>query len=106
MATLSRSSQTQSSVRLSFDSGTLALRAPASLNQSLSEPWTWDSRISGWRCHAVEYARQRAKLAQLFGDRLLDEVPPPPRVAWPQASLPALRADQREALLAWQNAKG
>jgi superfamily II DNA or RNA helicase len=91
---------------LSFDSGTLVLRAPASLNQSLSEPWTWDSRIGGWRCHAVEYARQRANFAQLFGDTLLDEVPPPPRVAWPQASLPALRADQREALSAWQNANG
>ena len=91
---------------MSFESGTLVLRSPFSLDRAATDGWEWDSRIGAWRCMAVDYASQRERLTKRFGRSFLDEVPPAPRVAWPAVKLPGLRADQREALTAWQNANG
>lgn len=94
-------------VRLSFDAGTLLVRAdPTQSIRSPGDGWEWDHRVSAWRCLAANYAGRLEELRATFGKALRDEVPPPARVAWPLASLPALRPDQREALAAWQSAGG
>lgn len=66
--------------------------------------WTWDSRVSAFRCEAVHYAAVRAALRAHPELQIVDEIPPPPRVGWKQVDLPELRPEQQGALEAWQAA--
>ena len=96
-------------VHLSFDRGTLLLTGldrPELAAIFGRELWNWDRRVSGWRCDAIHYAAVRAALGVGLGDRWDDGVPRPPRVTWPQVSLPTLRPAQREALDAWRHGHG
>jgi superfamily II DNA or RNA helicase len=68
--------------------------------------WQWDARISAWRRFAIDYSRIRAELRQRLGAAFMDAVPPPARIAWPAADLPALRPEQEQALAAWRDARG
>jgi superfamily II DNA or RNA helicase len=89
--------------RLQYDRGTLlisgSIRPPGEWPAGC---WTWDARISGWRCNAIHYALVR----QTLNPNLFDEVPPPARVAFSEAKLPVLRAEQKAALTAWTAAGG
>ncbi len=69
-------------------------------------PWTWDTRVGAWRCDAIHYRAVTAALGQQFTEGYQDDVPQPVSVSWSQIQLPALRPEQTEALLAWQNASG
>jgi superfamily II DNA or RNA helicase len=91
-----------------FDSGTLLLRLShnCSIRSLDDEIWKWDARVGGFRCLAMHYAAEIPMLRQLLGSALRDEVAPPPRIAWPNVNLHALRPDQREALAAWQSSGG
>ena len=94
-------------ITLSFDRGTLLLASPtprelATLSES--DVWKWDARVGAWRCEAIRYASVRAALARRFGSAFRDEVMQPVRVAWPKTDLPQLRAEQKEALIAWTRA--
>jgi superfamily II DNA or RNA helicase len=68
--------------------------------------WEWDHRVAAWRRYAIDYSAVRLQLRQLLGDSFQDAVAPPPRVAWPDADLPALRPEQEQAVQAWREAKG
>ncbi|MDB5357854.1 MAG: uvrB 1 [Phycisphaerales bacterium] len=93
-----------SDATLSFDRGTLLLRGNAAVASQLSDLWKWDARIAAWRCFPVHYRTVREELRQSLGPRLRDLVKPSPRVAWPNADLPALRNEQEAALTAWEQA--
>jgi hypothetical protein len=94
---------------LSYDRGTLLLTG---LDQTTVSSifgdglWTWDSRVSAWRCEAVHYASVRTVLQAHPRPEIVDEVLPPPRVGWKQVTLPELRPEQQRALDAWQAAQG
>jgi len=94
--------------KLTFDRGTLVLSVcDASIDLNLrGDGWEWDARIPAWRRFAIDYSRIRAELRQRPGAAFMDAVPPPARVAWPAADLPALRPEQEQALAAWRDAKG
>jgi superfamily II DNA or RNA helicase len=92
---------------LRYDSGTLLLEGLDGKIVSTvfgRGPWTWDSRVSAWRCEAVHYAAVRAALRAPPDLKIIDEVPPPPRVSWKQVDLPELWPEQKKALEAWQTA--
>jgi len=88
---------------LVFDRGTLLLNGQGARSSIDGRDglWTWDDRISAWRCDAIHYHRVRQELTECFGQDFLDEVPKPARVSWPEVSLPQLRTEQSEALKAW-----
>lgn len=96
-------------VRLSYDRGTLLLAGlfpdpvPSAIDPDL---WTWDGRVSAFRCEAVHYSFVRRALVEALGTRLWDDVPPAPRVSYPEVSLPPLRPAQKDAIAAWQAAGG
>lgn len=93
--------------RLSFAGGTLLLAGmtPATVRQVFGpQPWTWDSRVSAWRCDAIEYLSVRRSL-QRNGWTFTDAVPQWRRVRWPAVQLPALRPEQNAALAAWKPAR-
>ncbi len=92
--------------RLTFERGTLLL-TNASRNElpcAADAGWTWDGRVAAWRCPAIHYAAIRRALPHRRGDRFVDDLPPPPRVAFAGGDLPPLRKEQREALAAWEGA--
>lgn len=92
-------------VRLCYDQGTLVLRGPStgSLARLFADgPWTWDPRVKAWRCEAIHYSTVRRVLQDALGDAFLDEVPPPPAVAFGRIDLPRLRGEQLDALAAWR----
>jgi superfamily II DNA or RNA helicase len=92
-------------VRLAFDQGTLVLSGLGEgelLGSFGPGAWSWDWRVSAWRCEAIHYAEVRGRLAAQLGSRFQDDVPRAPRVAWPAVSLPTLRREQEEALAAWR----
>jgi hypothetical protein len=77
---------------LSFDRGTLLLDGldeQAVTTMFGQGRWTWDSRVSAWRCEAVHYAAVRSALGTRPELQFIDEVPPPPRVGWKKVSLRA-----------------
>jgi primosomal protein N' len=92
---------------LRYDRGTLLLEGldgqtvAAIFGQGL---WTWDPRVSAWRCEAVYCAAVRAALRAHPQLQIVDEIPPPPRVGWKQVALPELRPEQKQAIEAWQAA--
>jgi superfamily II DNA or RNA helicase len=93
---------------LRFDRGTLLLSGPGAggaIDVSRGD-WTWDARVSAWRCDAFRYARFRRELAGRFGRNFRDEVQQPVRVSWPKVSLPELRVEQSEAVAAWMKTGG
>jgi superfamily II DNA or RNA helicase len=86
-------------VELSFDRGTLLLRGLRD-----RDGWTFDPRIGALRGHAIHYASARRELLADARLRLRDLVRVPHCVAWTKQDLPALRAEQRDALKAWEQA--
>ena len=97
----------QRRITLSFDRGTLLLASPTPRELAAlpeSDVWKWDARVGAWRCEAIRYAPMRAALTRRFGSAFRDEVMQPVRVAWPKTDLPQLRAEQKEALIAWTQA--
>ncbi len=92
-----------SKLRLTFSAGTLVLEAMprAELQGAFEAPiWVWDSRVSAWRCDALQYGHVRRRLAEL-GIAAVDTVPQWRPIHWPHVRLPELRPEQREALQAW-----
>jgi superfamily II DNA or RNA helicase len=89
--------------QLRYSRGTLVLAGMtrAGIERIFRTPWTFDPRAGVWRTDAMHYARARDDLAARC-HAYRDEVPVPPKVHWPRVALPALRADQREAVDAWQ----
>jgi superfamily II DNA or RNA helicase len=91
---------------LRFDRGTLVLQglSGSAIDGGLaSNICTWDSRISAWRADAMHYISIRNYLRSQIGPALQDNIRPPARVSWPAIDLPILRAEQRNALAAWQS---
>ncbi|MBN1844759.1 MAG: DEAD/DEAH box helicase family protein [Sedimentisphaerales bacterium] len=98
--------QSKTVASLAFDGGTLLLsdegvRSAIGGHDGL---WTWDGRVSAWRCDAIHYPRVIRELPECLGHGLRDEVPKPACVFWPEVSLPRLRPEQSEALAAWTRA--
>ena len=92
---------------LSFDRGTLLLKGASPSDMARVDParrWQWDPRIGAFRCDAIHYAAMRCHLQSTFGPHFYDALPPVARVAFPQADLPKLRPEQRQAVAAWQAA--
>ncbi len=96
-------------ITLCFDRGTLLLAGlPQRELDAVFPPdiWRWDHRVSAWRGQAFHYVQVRRLLRDAFGDGFADNVPPPARISWPKADLPALRNEQLQAVSAWRDAKG
>ena len=94
-------------LNLSFDRGTLLLRGLSrqQVAKRFGEAlWQWDGRIAAWRTYALHYAAVRDAL--LGADEFVDDVPPPARVAFPEACLPVLRDQQQQAVDAWKQSGG
>lgn len=104
-------------MRLTFSLGTLLLEGGA--GPQLAElfpgvPWQFDARSGGWRADALWYStvrrqqrrRQEATAATtaLAAPILEDYVSAWGRVEWPRPALPTLRAEQRAAVDAWNQA--
>jgi superfamily II DNA or RNA helicase len=93
--------------RLIFARGTLLLEGQA-IDQYpplyASASWTWDSRVTGWRCDASNYPALRE---QLRGGACWfeDTVPQWQKVRWPHVNLPTLRTEQSNAVAAWKAAR-
>lgn len=86
---------------LRYDRGTLLLDSPQRPADDFAPGcWTYDPRVHAWRTHAIHYAAAR-RLCDIA-----DELPPPPRVAFPAADLPSLRKEQADAVEAWRRAGG
>src|SRR5258708_38059531 len=65
---------------LSLDRGTLLLSGIYREQvQAIFSPetWTWDQRVSAWRCEAYRYAAIREQLNSRMGGRFVDSVPTP-----------------------------
>jgi superfamily II DNA or RNA helicase len=93
-------------LRLSFSSGTLLLEgmATAAIQKVFGpRPWTWDRRVSAWRCEALEYLPVRRTLLK-SGLAFENVVPQWCRIRWPNVQLPPLRPEQSDALAAWKAA--
>ncbi len=90
---------------LRFDRGTLLLSGvrPDGLGALGSLDWIWDERVSAFRLEALHYSRVKALLG-VAG--VVDEVPPPVKVGWPESALPRLRPEQEAALAALRAAGG
>lgn len=86
-------------MELSFDRGTLVLRGVAS-----SPEWEFDPRVGCFRAHALHYRHARAALGAEWGPLFRDLVRVPARVAWPKVDPVELRAEQAQALSAWEQA--
>jgi superfamily II DNA or RNA helicase len=92
---------------LSFAHGTLLLDGleRRTIEHSFNGiPWIWDPRTGIWRADAMNYAaaRRASSAGRLY---LSDTVPRWRTVRWPKMDLPPLRADQRQAVAAWQAAE-
>jgi len=100
------SGQSQRVLSLAFDRGTLLLSGDGAEGSVDGRDglWTWDDRVSAWRCDAIHYPRISRELSERLGQGFRDEVPRPARVFWPEVSLPRLRPEQSEALAAWTEA--
>jgi superfamily II DNA or RNA helicase len=88
---------------LSFDRGSLRLDAPATAR--VPPYFVWDPRVAVWRTAAINHARVREDAAT-YRLRLADDAErffPAPTL---RAALPALRADQKAAIEAWERAGG
>lgn len=99
----------QRSIRLGYDRGTLLLSGADrdELSTFLDRDfWTWDERVSAWRCEAIHYDDVRRELARELGERFADSVPAAPHVTWPAIALPPLRPEQKDAISAWKAAAG
>lgn len=82
---------------LAFDRGTLVVSGAA---RSPGTPFAWDRRTGQWRCYARHYVAVR----QALSGQVQDTLPQPRAMRWPRLNLPELRADQQQALAAWEQA--
>jgi superfamily II DNA or RNA helicase len=88
---------------LRFDRGTLLLTGgERPTKPPAGGPWRFDSRVGGWRCEAMHLRDVSAALVAQAGAHYEGRVRQPLRVHWPDANLPTLRAEQREALDLWR----
>jgi len=86
---------------LCFERGSLRLDAPATAR--VPPYFVWDARVSAWRTAAINHLRVREDAAA-YRLRLADQAEqffPEPTV---RAELPPLRADQKAAIDAWDEA--
>jgi superfamily II DNA or RNA helicase len=85
---------------LRFSRGTLLLE---SATTALPKPtsFVWDSRVQAWRTDAMAYRSVRNQLL-ISGCRFEDAVPRWQSVQWPAVNLPPLRAEQKNAVSAWE----
>lgn len=88
----------RSTINLSFDRGTLLLEGARNFRD-----WPFDARVSRLRGPAIDYADARAALVREHGSAFRDRVRVAPRVAWPTVNVPSLRAEQCDALAAWES---
>jgi len=101
--------ESDKSVVLSFDRGTLVLTGVARAEVpevGAGGAWRWDGRVGAWRCEAIHYASVSRALSRRWGTRFRDAVMKPEAVCWPEVSLPKLRSYQTEAAAAWEQAGG
>jgi superfamily II DNA or RNA helicase len=87
----------------SFGGGTLLLQGMTSWSvRQVFGPsqWRWDTRVSAWRCDAVDYQAVRRTLAD-SSRPFADSVPAWRPVDWPKVAIPSLRPEQSEAVAAW-----
>ncbi len=89
---------------VTFDRGSLRLDAPATAR--VPPYFVWDERVGAWRTAAINHARLVREDAAAYRLRLADRAQhffaaPPIR-----AALPTLRADQEQAIAAWEKAGG
>jgi superfamily II DNA or RNA helicase len=86
---------------LTFDRGSLRLDAPATAR--VPAYFLWDERVGAWRTAAINHLRVREDAAayRLQLDDTAERFFPPPTL---HAALPPLRADQRAAIEAWEQA--
>ncbi len=90
--------------KLSFSGGTLVLEGMS--RQHISRvfgdvPWSWDRRVSAWRCDAVFYEALREQIARgqvEVEDSVVDWHP----VRWPEVRIHKLRREQQAAVTAWK----
>jgi superfamily II DNA or RNA helicase len=88
---------------LTFSEGTLTLAGMP--RQRVTElfsslPWMWDSRVSAWRCDALQYVTVRERLRET-GCQFEDMVAAWQSVRWPHVHIHPLRPEQQEAVAAW-----
>jgi superfamily II DNA or RNA helicase len=88
-------------MRLRYDRGSLRLDAPRSVR--VPRYLTWDDRVGAWRTEAHRYLRVRED-APAYHLTLDDQAPQFFRCPSLRPTLPALRADQRVAIEAWERA--
>ena len=98
-----------------FDQGTLLLEATETQSQSRDQIetifekdiWTWDPRVSVWRCEALHYRRVIMALWELRKQnvRFDDQSRQWTEVQWKQQSIHAPRPEQTEAIEAWLESK-
>jgi superfamily II DNA or RNA helicase len=89
---------------LTFRGGTLVLSGmPATGVGRLfpAGPLVWDARTGAWRGDAVHYVEVAERLRRARCG-LQDDVSEWQEVHWPRAELPALRAEQQDAVAAWR----
>ncbi len=92
-------------VTLRFDKGTLLVCGVDRQHLvGVDWPCQWDGRVGVWRCEAIHRPQLESALRQAFGSGWASEIPGPPVVALSDATVPELRAEQREALDAWDAA--
>lgn len=93
-------------IRIGYDRGTLLLTGLGREEPFDPALWTWDERVSAWRCEAIHYSDIRERLEKRFGRRFHDDLPVMPRISWPAVALPPLRTEQSDATAAWKSASG
>lgn len=89
--------------RLIFSAGTLLLEETCGQSRPAfgdNVEWKWDHRVDGWRCDALAYPALRTD-RRFTSAGIADSVPSWQRVSWPKQALRKLRADQKQAVAAW-----
>jgi superfamily II DNA or RNA helicase len=97
----------QKQARLRFARGTLVLEANvqgARLAVDEAHALVWDSRSNAWRGDGMAYRSLRKQLL-ISGYRLEDSVPQWRALTWPKVNLPPLRAEQKQAVAAWDRTR-
>ncbi len=91
-------------VTLAYDRGTLLVRGVET--PPADWPCRWDARVGAWRCEAIERPRVEAALERVCPGGWVSEMPAPASLPLSDATVPPLRAEQGEALDAWQEQGG
>lgn len=97
---------------ISFDQGTLLTNANGLPRERIeaifgNDIWTWDARVSQWRCEAIHYRHVILALWSLKeeGIRFQDQASDWNDVEWKTANIHPPRAEQTAAIKAWLTEK-